>query len=481
MDRGGPGTPPRCAQAADSILKRTALATDVLIVGAGSAGSVLAERLSSDSGCTVAVLEAGPPATSPGSDDAYLVPIGPGSTVVSRYPATLTDSPRREVDLVRGAVVGGSGAINGGYFCRGVPADFTGWRTPGWSWEEVLPHFRAIETDLDFTGPAHGDSGPIPVRRTRQFSPGTERFVEAVLDRGFDWIDDLNGGGPADGVGALPLNVLDGSRVGPGAAFLRPALHRPNLMLYPHTKALRLRFSGTRAVGVDALGPSGPVHYSAGRIVLCAGAIGTAHLLLVSGCGPADVLGAAGVPVLVDLPVGTGFSDHPEWVLPVDWPASGGRTPIEASLAVDGLEIRLYTTGFAQMTGEPPSDPPHIGVALMRPRSRGRLTLSSADIAVAPVIEHHYDAVADDVAALRRGADLARDIAGVLDREANWSTTQHLCGTAPLGAVLDPQCRVHGVDRLWVADGAVMPTAMSRGPHATIAMIGHRAADLVMR
>lgn len=407
------------------------------------------------------------------------MPIGPGSPVVSRYPATLTDAPPRHVDLVRGSVVGGSGAINGGYFCRGVPADFTGWQMPGWGWDDVLPHFRAIETDLDFGGPLHGDAGPIPVRRTREFSRGTEKFVESVLAKGFRWIDDLNGAGPADGVGALPLNVRDGSRVGPGAAFLGPALQRPNLRVLAATRAQRIRFSGTRAVGVDALGPSGPVHYAADRIVLCAGAIGTAHLLLVSGYGPAEVLGAAGIPVLAELPVGARFSDHPEWVLPVDWPAAGGRTPIEAALSVDGLEIRLYTSGFAQMTGEVPSDPPHIGVALMRPAARGRLTVSSPDIAVAPVIEHHYDTAAEDVEALRRGADLARDIVGVVGREANWSTTQHLCGTAPLGTVVDPQCRVLGVDGLWVADGSIMPAPTSRGPHATIAMIGHRAAELI--
>lgn len=453
--------------------------TDVLIVGAGSAGSILAERLSSDTGRTVTVLEAGPPAVPPRAGDAYLVPIGPGSPVVSRCPATITDTPRREVDLVRGAVVGGSGAINGGYFCRGVPADFAGWQMPGWSWDDVLPHFRAIETDLDFSGPLHGDAGPIPVRRTREFTSGTEKFVQSVLARGFRWIDDLNGAGPADGVGALPLNVLDGTRVGPGAAFLRPALQRTNLVVHPETRVQRIRFAGTRAVGVDALGPSGPVHYRADRIVLCAGAIGTAQLLLVSGCGPAAVLGAAGIAVLADLPVGARFSDHPEWVLPVDWPAARGRTPIEAALSVDGLEIRLYTSGFAQMTGEAPSDPPHIGVALMRPAARGRLTVSSPDIAVPPVIEHHYDTVTGDVEALCRGAELARDIAGVVGREANWSTTQHLCGTAPLGEVLDPQCRVLGVDGLWVADGSIMPTATSRGPHATIAMIGHRAAELI--
>lgn len=425
------------------------------------------------------MLEAGPQTGPSEAGNAHLVPIGPGSPVVRRYPAVLTDHPRRDVDLVRGAVLGGSGAINGGYFCRGVPDDFDGWQIPGWSWSEVLPHFRAIETDLDFGGPLHGDAGPIPVWRTREFSLGTEQFIQAALARGFGWIDDLNGAGQADGVGALPLNVADGARVGPGAAFLRPALARPNLRVYPGTTARRVRFAGDRAVGVDAVGPSGPVRYAADRIVLSAGAIGTAHLLMVSGCGPADVLSAAGVPVVVDLPVGVQFSDHPEWVLPVDWPATAGRTPIEAALSVDGLEIRVYTTGFAQMTGEAPSDPPHIGVALMRPRSRGRLTVTSADLAVPPLIEHHYDTVAEDVHALTAGADLARDIAGVTGRQANWSTTQHLCGTAPLGPVLDPQCRVKGTDGLWVVDGSILPAPLSRGPHATIAMIGHRAAQFI--
>ncbi|WP_304114748.1 mycofactocin system GMC family oxidoreductase MftG [Mycolicibacterium bacteremicum] len=451
----------------------------VLIVGAGSAGSILAERLSREPECHVTVVEAGPPAAGRALTDAHRLPIGPASPVTARYPANLTDAPDRPVSLVRGAVVGGSGAINGGYFCRGRAGDFDGWGVPGWSWDDVLPHFRALETDHDFTGPLHGASGPIPIRRTREFSAGTQQFVDAARDRGFDWIDDLNGDQTDRGVGALPLNVADGRRCGPGAVVLAPALGRPNLVLRTDTRVRSIRFAGYRATGVDVRGPSGDESLYADRIILCAGAIATAQLLMLSGCGPADSLTRAGVPVLADLPVGVGFADHPEWLLPTAWPASPGRTPLEAALAVGDLEIRLYTTGFAEMVGEVPSDPPHVGVALMRPAGRGRLTLMSADPTVPPRIEHHYDSVAGDVAALCEGADLARDIAGIGATEANWSTTQHLCGTAPLGAVLDARCRVLGVDGLWVADGSILPEITSRGPHATIAMIGHRVAEFV--
>ncbi|MGU3497866.1 mycofactocin dehydrogenase MftG [Mycobacterium sp. C31M] len=451
----------------------------IVIVGAGSAGSVLAERLSREPDRHVTVLEAGPPAADARLRDAHRLPIGADSPVAARFPATLTDDPPRQVSLVRGQVVGGSGAINGGYFCRGRAADFDGWAVPGWTWDDVLPHFRAIETDLDFDGPLHGGTGPIPVRRTAEFSAGTRQFVDSVLAHGYEWIEDLNGPPADEGIGALPLNVTDGERAGPGSRMLTPALGRPNLELRTGTRARSVRFAGRRATGVDVIGPDGATTLPADRIVLCAGAIATAQLLMVSGCGPADVLDRAGIPVLADLPVGTAFIDHPEWLLPTAWPATAGRTPLEAALSVEDCEIRLYTKGFAEMVGEVPSDPPHLGVALMRPRARGRLTVISADPGVAPVIEHHYDTVDGDVAALRAGAELARDIAGIKASEANWSTTQHLCGTAPLGAVLDPQCRVLGVDGLWVADGSILPNITSRGPHATIAMIGHRAAEFL--
>ncbi len=471
----------------------------MLIIGAGSAGSVLAERLSADSSRRVTVVEAGPgpsdPLVSAQISDGLRLPIGTASSVVRRYPTLLTDAPQRHAQIMRGAVVGGSGAINGGYFCRGLPSDFDGWRLPGWTWSDVLPHFRAIETDVDFEGPLHGSTGPIQIRRVSEFDGCTATFVNSVIEAGYRWIDDLNGSAadaplPA-GIGAVPLNINGGTRVGPGGAYLKPAMSRTGLAVVTDTRATRIRIVGGRAVGVECVGPGGPAELTADRIVLSAGAIGSAHLLMLSGIGPQNVLSAAGVPVEVDLPVGSGSSDHPEWVLPVDWTETHGLPPLEAVLTTDsGLEIRPYTAGFGAMVSgrrDDPADHPHVGVALMQPQSRGTVRLVSADAGTLPAIEHRYDSEPADVEALRAGGQLARELAGAAAKSAvaSWSTSQHLCGTAPMGrdddeaSVVDAQCRVRGVDALWVVDGSVLPTITSRGPHATIVMLGHRAAEFI--
>lgn len=466
----------------------------MLIVGAGSAGSVLAERLSADPSCQVTVVEAGPAPSDPRVaaqiTDGVRLPIGAASSVVRHYGATLTEDPPRRTEIIRGSVVGGSGAVNGGYFCRGLPTDFTAWAVPGWSWDDVLPHFRAIETDLDFATALHGSEGPIKVRRVREFDGCTAAFVDAVSAAGYGWIDDLNGS-DADaalppGVGAVPLNIDGGTRLGPGGAYLQPALDRPNLHLRADTRVRRVLVEHDAAVGVECV--DGEILY-ADRIVLSAGAIGSAHLLLLSGIGPAGDLAAHGIAVAANLPVGTATVDHPEWVLPVAWTPTHDLPPLEAVLTTaDGIEIRPYTAGFSALVHGPEHDPaelPHLGVALMRPHSRGRVRLASADPAVPPIIEHRYDTVAGDVDALRAGAELARELVShaVKVGEASWSTSQHLAGTAPLSAdgqgVLDPTCRVLGVERLWVVDGSIMPAITSRGPHATIAMIGHRAAEFI--
>jgi choline dehydrogenase len=477
------------------------LHSDVLIVGAGSAGSVLAEQLSGDSNCRVTVVESGPGPADPEVrahiTNGLRLPIGAASPVVRHYETTLTDHPPRRSQIPRGAVVGGSGAVNGGYFCRGLPSDFDGWGLPGWAWPDVLDHFRMIETDLDFHGPLHGTAGPILVRRVSQMAESTARFVRSAVGIGFREVADLNAGTPGQplppGVGPVPLNIDGATRLGPGGAFLEPALGRANLTLLTHTRVGRIRIRAGRAFGLECIGPDGAADLTADRIVLSAGAIGSAHLLMVSGIGAPDELRAAGVRVLADLPVGSRFADHPEWVLPVGWPAAPGRPVLEAVLVTpDGLEIRPYTTGFESMTGARsggPADRPHIAVALMRPHSRGRISLASADPRVPPLISHRYDSEPTDVAALRAGAELARELAGPATEVGapSWSTSQHLCGTAPMGAdgdedaVLDPQCRVRGIDGLWVVDGSILPAITGRGPHATIVMAGHRAAEFVCR
>jgi choline dehydrogenase len=208
------------------------------------------------------------------------------------------------------------------------------------------------------------------------------------------------------------------------------------------------------------VGPTAAMTIDAGHVVLTAGAIGTARLLLQSGIGPGGQI--------ADLPVGQHCWDHPEWIVPTDWKPTGHGPVLEAVLNHADLEIRPYTTGF---------DLPSlgIGVALMRPRARGRVTSER--------IEHRYDSEPGDIAALRDGCELVGEIIGGAAGEPVWSTSQHLSGTAPMGtgddAVVDRQLRVHGVGGLSVADGSILPAPLSRGPHATIAMIGHRAADFL--
>lgn len=429
------------------------IAADVLIVGAGSAGSILAERLSADPGLRVVVLEAGPdrldPAVAALTDDATVLPIGPDSPVVRHYRTTLTAS--QSVDIVRGSVTGGSGAVNGGYFWRARPSDF-GADLPGWSWVDVEPHYRAVESRID-------------ARPRRDFAPSTTAFAAAAEAAGL---------GPT----AVPLNIRGRRRRGPGAVFLEPAMGRPNLTVLAATAVTRLRMDGPRATGVEAVGPAGPVRLDADRVVLSGGAVESVHLLMLSGIGPAGQLRALGIPVVADLPVGQSFQDHPEWVLTTDWTTTPGHSVLEMVLAAGDLEIRPYTTGFG-------SERTTIGVALMRPRSRGHIALVSADPSVPPRIEHRYDGDAADAEALRNGCALVAEILAGASRlgEPAWSTSQHLCATAPMGTgdsgVLDAQCRVYGVDGLWVIDGSALPRIPSRGPHATIAMLAHRAAEFV--
>ncbi|APE37299.1 hypothetical protein BOX37_28975 [Nocardia mangyaensis] len=540
--------------------------TSTLIVGAGSAGCVLAARLSADPAHAVRVLEAGPVWASLADlpaellDPAHL-PVGPESPVVWRYPG----------NLVRGKMIGGSGAVNGSYFVRPPATDFAAWsaaaRSSRWSFDAVLPTFRALEHDLDFgTAPGHGDRGPIPVLRTAHPTPFSAEFARACAAAGFGERADLNalreptpwtrawspapdtassvdptaapdtdsapiadaaagtgsaastsdherrctvradsavgpppsnadraaaefGGRPMAacseaGFGRVPLAMSAGRRAGPAVTHLYPALDRPNLTVIGSTMATRLLLRGNRVVGVEWVRGRARGQAYADRVVLCAGAVESAALLIRSGIGPESQLRSLGVPVVLPAPVGLWCTDHPEIGLefPGPTPAAAG-VALEYVLEVDDLELRPYTPMFTPGLRR-------LGVALMRPESTGELLLVSADPTVPPHIEQGYLRAAEDRARLRTGVELAAELVGlrVGQVEDPWlrthlGTSQHLSGTCRMGpaederAVVDELGAVHGIDALTVADLSIVPVPLGRGPQATVVMQASAIAE----
>ncbi|MFD4430061.1 GMC family oxidoreductase N-terminal domain-containing protein, partial [Nocardia sp. NPDC058497] len=305
--------------------------TSTLVIGAGSAGCVLAARLSADPAHTVRVLEAGPVWASAAEMPAHLLdpghlPIGPDSDVVWRYPG----------NIVRGKLIGGSGAINGSYFVRPTAADFAAWSAAAdstrWSFDAVLPLLAALESDRDFgSAPGHGAHGPIPVQRTTDPAPVSREFADRCAALGFAEVADLNavpagsaragrdataetpsGVDRVEGFGRVPLALSRGLRAGPALTHLYPALARPNLTVTGRTTATRLMLRGSRVVGVEWARGRERGTALADRVIVCAGAVESAALLIRSGIGPESQLRSLGIPVVLPAPVGAWRTDHPE-------------------------------------------------------------------------------------------------------------------------------------------------------------------------
>jgi 5-(hydroxymethyl)furfural/furfural oxidase len=293
---------------------------DVVVVGGGSAGCVLAARLSERPDRRVILVEAGrdtPPGAVPPdvADTFYSAAYRPQNMWPGIAVRWRSDGPLRRYEQAR--IMGGGSSVNAMVALRGLPGDYDGWAeagAAGWGWADVLPHFRRLETDLDFAGPLHGGDGPIPVRRhARADWPGYCRAMAAAAERlGLPFVDDMNGA-PATGFGRVPMSNRREARVSSAVGYLTDAVRaRPNLTILPGHEAVRLVLEDGRCTGVAVQGPGGARVLAARTVVVCTGALRTPELLMRSGIGPAGMLRAAGLPVLRDLPgVGANLHDHP--------------------------------------------------------------------------------------------------------------------------------------------------------------------------
>ncbi|TNY35512.1 mycofactocin system GMC family oxidoreductase MftG [Thermomonospora catenispora] len=503
---------------------------DVLVVGAGGSGAALAARLSEDADRRVLVVEAGPVPRAPSAFppdllDARLVPgARPGDPAVRTLPARL--APGLPYRAARGRVLGGSTTVNGGYFVRARRADFDRWAAQAgeelWSYRRALPFLRALETDLDHGAtPLHGDRGPIPVRRVDLRHPAAAAFQAAARELGHRPDPDKNAQDPP-GFGPVPSNAVDGRRINTGIAYLLGgALDRPNLTVLGGHAARSVVVRRGRAVGVVVEHHGRRAVLEAGEIVLCAGALVTPHLLHLSGIGPAAELARAGIPIVCDLPaVGAALSDHPQVVLewtprrPPEEPTGswlGGLLHLSSSGGEDAGDLEILQSlvpmaGLVSGRTTVPDAPLPFLVSVQTPRRTGGVRTVSADPDVPPRIEYGY---LQDEADRRRMREAVRATAAITATDAfgevssglvapspatldddrlldRWirtrlGTSQHTCGTVPMGDAVDARGRVHGLTGLRVADTSILPTAPLRGPAATAVLIGELVAHAMRR
>ena len=514
---------------------------DTIIAGAGSSGAVLAARLTEDPNRSVLLLEAGPDfPTLAHLPEEIKFGYGQDRNIWARafgqttrygwgYTARATDQ-RPDMFAPRGKLVGGSSAVNAQIFLRGVPEDYDTWAAQGndqWSYEQLLPYFCKNEADPDFDTPYHGTNGPIPVRRFAHadLNPDHRAFYQACLAADYPDCPDHNAP-DATGIGPVPLNNPDGIRRSTAITYLAAARQRPNLAIQADSLVHRVLFDGRRAIGLEVEHDGRSVEIHGGEIVLCQGAIGSPHTLMLSGIGPADHLRERGIAVVHDLPgVGQNLRDHPQ--VPVTLQAKEAFLP-------NGTEPRLqvalrYTATGSHLRGDMfilpatfateegyyrSSQSKPLGFYLVPciylAASAGQIKLAAADPHRQPTLDYNYLAEPFDRRRLRQAVHLTVDLARhqaftelvaqrlsptdadlETDRTLDqWmmgavGTSHHISSTCKMGpganpmAVVDQYGQVHGIEGLRVADASIMPDCVRANTNATCMVIGERVADFM--